>query len=270
MDWGILEQVIPMTSLTWISLITSLVVLISGLIISKIIVSLFRKGLKKSHLPELVIEFLSRFLGVLLYVAVLLAFMASLGSDVGSLVLGLSAVIGLILGFGMQDTLNNLASGIWIAALRPMDINDFITVAGSTGTVSAVGIMATEIITVDNQFITIPNKLIWGSTIVNFTRMPTRRASVDVGISYKSDLDKAVTIAMELMQSHPKVLAEPSPAVIVMALGESSVDLQLRAWTANSDLWSVKWDLTGGIFKAFKENGVQIPYPQRDVHIKKE
>lgn len=270
MDWGVLEQVIPMTALTWLALISSLLVLLLGLIISKILVNIFRKGLNKTHLPQLVIEFLSRFIGVLLYVAVILAFMASLGSDVGSLVLGLSAVIGLILGFGMQDTLNNVASGIWIAALRPFDINDFITISGSTGTVSAVGIMATELTTIDNQFITIPNKLIWGSPIVNFTRMPTRRASVEVGISYKSDLDKAVTIAMELMQSHSKVLENPAPTVVVDSLGDSSVNLQLRAWTANSDLWSVKWDLTGGIFKAFAENGIEIPYPQRDVHIKKD
>lgn len=259
-----------MTSMTWIMLISAIVLLVVGLLISKVLSGIFRKGLERTLLPELVIDFMCKFLGIVLYVSVFLIFVASLGFDVGSVVLGLSAIIGLILGLGMQDTVSNLVSGIWIAAIRPMDKNDFITVAGSTGTVSVVNIMTTELLTVDNQLITIPNKLIWDSSIVNFTRMPTRRVSVDVGISFKSDLNKAISAAMDLMQAHPKILETPAPAVVVLSLGEFSVNLQLRAWTANSDLWGVKWDLTGGIVQAFAENGIEIPFPQQDVHIKNE
>ena len=219
----ILEWTIPMTTLTVFKLISSIVVLLFGLIISKILCNIFKKGLKRTLLSELVMEFLSKFLKIILYVVVFLLFIATLGFDIGSVILGLSAIIGLILGLGMQDSVNNLVSGIWIAAIRPLDLNDFITVAGSTGTVLAVSMMTTKLLTVDNQYITIPNKLIWGSSIVNFTRMPTRRASVDVGISFKADLDKAINIAMELMQSNPLVLDDPAPVVRVMSLGESAV-----------------------------------------------
>ncbi len=270
MQLEVLETNIPLLGMTWLHLLSSLLLLVIGIVVAKYVVRYFRKGLSRSKLPELVVEFLSRFLSVLLYVAVFLMFISSLGVQVDSVVLGLSAVIGLILGFGMQDTLTNLSSGIWIAALRPLDKGEFVSVGGYSGTVNAVGIMATELLSIDNQLITIPNKLVWNNSIVNNSRMPTRRASVDVGISYKADLDKAITVAMDLMRSHPKVLEEPSPAVVVLGLGDSSVDLQLRAWTVNADLWGVKWDLTGGIFKAFRENGIEIPYPQRDVHLKKE
>lgn len=270
MDLSILEESIPYLGLTWFNLIAAFVVLIVGLSLVKIVVGMFKKMMCKTHLPCLVAEFLSRFMGVLLYVAVLLVFVSFLGVNVDSVVLGMSAVIGLILGFGMQDTITNLASGVWIAALRPLDKGDYVTVSGHSGTVNAVGIMATELITPDNQFITIPNKMIWGSSVVNFSRMPTRRVSVNVGISYKSDVDKALGVAMDLMKEHEKILEDPAPAVMVINLGDSSVDLELRAWVQNPDLWSVKWDLTSGIFKAFAEKGIEIPYPQRDVYIKKE
>jgi hypothetical protein len=158
--------------------------------ITKIIIVLFRKQLGKTKLTELVAELLARFFSVLLYVAVILLAVGALGFSMNSVVLGLSAVIGIILGFGMQDSITNLASGVWIAALRPIDKDE--VVEGKTGKVTAVGLMATEILSYDNKFITIPNKLVWGSPIVNHTRMPTRRVDVAVGISYESDLKKAI------------------------------------------------------------------------------
>ncbi|AEH59955.1 MscS Mechanosensitive ion channel [Methanosalsum zhilinae DSM 4017] len=270
MDLGILEETILYSDITLMNVILSIVLLLAGIAVTKIATIMFKNGMNKSNLPQLVIEFLSKFFSVLLYIAVILIFVSSLGFDVNSVVLGLSAVIGLILGFGMQDTLTNLASGIWLAALRPLDKDEFISVGGSSGTVSSVGIMATELITPDNQLITVPNKLVWGNSIINFTRLPTRRAAVDVGISYKSDLDQAIQVALDLMKEHPLVLDDPAPAVVVSELGDSSVDLQLRAWTQTQNLWTVKWDLTGGIFKAYNEKGIEIPFPQRDVHIKRD
>ncbi|MCS3924361.1 mechanosensitive ion channel family protein [Methanosalsum natronophilum] len=270
MVFDLLEQTIPYTDIMVTNLLFSIFILIVGYIGIKIILNGFLKGFKSTNLPGLVVEFLATFFKVLLYILLILVFLSSLGFDVNSVVIGLSAVIGLILGFGLQDTLTNLASGIWIAALRPLDKDEFISVGGSSGTVSSVGIMSTELITPDNQLITVPNKLVWGNSIINFTRMPIRRAAVDVGISYKSDLDEAIKIAMDLMEKHPLVLEDPAPNVVVLGLGDSSVDLQLRPWTKTPDLWSVKWDLTGKIFKEYNEKGIEIPFPQRDIHIKKE
>jgi len=248
----------------------ALVVLVAGYIIARILTGMFKDSISRTKLPSLVIDFLARFFSILLYVIVILATLSTLNFDVGPVVLGLSAVIGLILGFGMQDTLTNLGAGIWIAALRPIDKNEYVEINGISGTVSGVGIMATELLTPDNKFITVPNKLVWGNPIINATRLPTRRVSVDVGISYSSNIDRAIEIAIETMKSHNKVLSDPAPAVMTTELADSSVNLQLRAWTKTEDLWDVKKELTVNIFKEYRELGIEIPFPQLDVHLEKE
>ncbi|KKH94125.1 mechanosensitive ion channel protein MscS [Methanosarcina sp. 1.H.T.1A.1] len=263
-----IEQMIPYTDITVSRLIFAIIVLIGGFISVKFLVYIFRKGIQKTKLPDLTTQFLAHFLSILLYVIVILAFLKSLSFDVDSFVVGLSAIIGLVLGLGMQDTLTNLSAGVWVAAIRPIDMGEMVIVNGQTGKVKAVGIMSTELLTPDNQLITIPNKLVWGSSIVNMTRMPTRRASVDVGISYSSDIEIAIKIALDLMKGHPLVLPDPEPAVVTTELANSSVNLQLRAWTKTGDFAAVKNNLTAGIFEAYRREGIEIPFPQMDVHVK--
>jgi len=182
-------------------------------------------------------------------------------------VLGLSAVIGLILGFGLQDTITNLAAGVWVAALRPIDKDEFVEIKGISGRVMSVGIMATELVKADNTLITIPNSLVWGSPVINSSRMDTRRVEVKVGIAYDSDLDLAIRVATDLMAAHEAVLPSPKPAVVVSELGDSSVNLSLRAWTETANFWRVRGDLTRDIVRVFREAGVEIPFPQVDVHL---
>ena len=244
------EDQIPYIGITYFQLISALVILVVGYIVSKVLVSIFKRSMRKTKLPPLVIEFLGRFLAILLYTTVL--------------------ILGLILGFGLQDTLTNLAAGVWIAALRPIDLGEVVEVAGKTGSVSGIGLMSTELKTPDNKIITIPNKLVWGSIIVNYTRMPTRRVDVDVGVAYGTDLDRAIKLAMDLMKSHPKVLDEPEPGVVITALADSSINLQLRAWAKTEDYWTVKGDLTRGIYELYTKEGIEIPFPQLDVHLRKE
>ncbi|RLF76035.1 mechanosensitive ion channel family protein, partial [Thermococci archaeon] len=112
--------------------------------------------------------------------------------------------------------------------------------------------------------------IIWGSSIVNYTRMPTRRVNVDIGVAYGTDLDRAIKIAMELMENHSLVLKDPAPSVAITALADSSINLQLRAWTKTEDYWTVKGDLTKGIYNAYNKEGIEIPFPQLDVHLKRE
>ena len=261
---------IPYLGITYFQLISALVILVVGYIVSKVLVSVFKRSMRKTKLPPLVIEFLGRFLAILLYTAVLILGLGAVGISVSPLILGLSAVIGLILGFGLQDTLTNLAAGVWIAALRPIDLGEVVEVAGKTGSVSGIGLMSTELKTPDNKIITIPNKLVWGEVIVNYTRMPTRRVDVDVGVAYGTDLDRAIKLAMELMKSHPKVLRDPEPSVALTELADSSINLQLRAWTNTDDYWAVKGDLTRGIYELYRKEGIEIPFQQLDVHLKKE
>jgi small-conductance mechanosensitive channel len=264
-----LGATVPYTEITFMQVFTAVIILIVGWIAAKIIVSMFKKGVGKSELPELVTDFLARLFGVLLYVAVILLAVSALGITVGSVVLGLSAVLGLILGFGMQDTLTNLFAGVWLAALRPIDKDEVVETNGKTGKVDAIGIMSTELLTWDNTFITIPNKLVWGSVIENYTRMPIRRVDVSVGVSYASEMDRAITVAMDLMKGHSLVLQDPESAVVVTELADSSVNLQLRAWAKTEDYWTVKGDMTRGILEAFRKESIEIPFPQLDVHLTK-
>jgi len=267
MSW---DMTIPHTSVTLLQVVTAAIVLVVGLIVARIIVAVFKRSLRRSKLSDVLVEFLGRFFGALLYILVILIVLSTLGVTVGSVLLSLSAVVGLILGFGMQDTVNNLASGTWIAALRPIDIGEYVEVNGISGTVSGVGIMATELKTPDNRFITIPNSQVWGSAITNYTRMDTRRVDVAIGIAYGNNIDKAYEVAMSLMTSHELVLDDPEPAVLVTELGDSSVNLAMRAWTKTGDYWPVKIDLTQAIYEAIPKAGLEFPFPQLDVHLTKD
>jgi small-conductance mechanosensitive channel len=264
----IMEQVIPYTEITVSRFSFSIILLILGFIISKYIVYIFKRGILKTKIPDLTVQFLTHFLSILLYVIVILVFLKSLNFDVDSYIVGISAVIGLVLGMGMQDTFTNLTAGICVAAIRPIDKGEMVIVNGQTGKVRSVGVMSTELLTLDNQLITIPNKLVWGSSIVNMTRMPTRRVSVDVGVSYSSDLEKAIGIALNLMKTHPLVLPEPEPAVVTTELANSAINLQLRAWAKTGDMGTVKSNLTTGVLNAYTKEGIQIPFPQMDINIK--
>lgn len=267
MNW---DATIPHTSVTFLQVITAAAVLVVGLIVARIVIGLFKRSLRKSKLSDILVEFLGRFFGALLYVLVLLLVLSTLGITVSSILVSLSAVVGLVLGFGMSDTVNNVASGTWIASLRPIDIGEVVTINGMTGTVKAVGIMATELVTPDNQVITIPNAQVWGSPIINATRMPTRRVDVSVGIAYGDSVAEAVRVAIDVMKGHDLVLSDPAPAVAIIELSDSSVNLQLRPWARTADYWTVKGDITKGIYEAIPSAGLSIPFPQLDVHLTKE
>jgi small conductance mechanosensitive channel len=252
------------------TLLIAAVVAVGGVIAAKVLTAIFQRTLTRtSRLPELVIEFLTRFFAALLYVIVILLVLASLGIDVGSMVLGLSAIVGLVLGFGLQDSFTNFAAGAWIATLRPIDKDEYVEVNGMAGTVRTVGIMATELLTPDNKYVTIPNALIWGSPVINYSRMDTRRVDVAVGIGYASNVEEALRVATDLIKAHPAVLADPEPAVVVTELADSSVNLALRAWTKTPDYWPVKNALTRDILAAFRQTGIEIPFPQLDVHLER-
>jgi len=264
MDLG---YTLPYLNVRIFDILVAAIVLVVGFFVVKLVVHYFKKSMKKTKLPSLVIQFLGRFLSAIFYIVVILLAVSLVGVDVGSVVLGFSAVLGLILGFGLQDTMNNVFSGVWIAALRPLDKDERVEVQGQEGIVTEVGLMATELLKPDNTRITIPNKLIWDEPIINYSRMPERRIDVPVGISYDGDVDKAVEVALDFLRDHEEVLDEPEPQVSVTDLGDSSVNLMLKGWTDKEKYWRVRFNLTEGIFKAYNEADIEIPYPQRDVHV---
>ena len=265
-----LQYQIPLISVTLGQLIGGAIVLVVGLIVAGIIKRIFVSRMRRrGNLPELAVEFLKKFLGALLLVVVIILTLGALGINVGSVVVGLSAVVGLVLGFGMQDTIENISAGIWLVVLSAFDKGEFIEIKGTRGKVENVGLLATVLLTPDNKYITVPNSQLWDEAIVNYSRMPIRRADVGVGVAYDTDMGVAIETAMATMKAHELVLDDPAPAVFTTELADSSVNLQLRPWTKSEDYWQVVGDIRNRILASFAEKGIEIPFPQLDVSVKK-
>ena len=259
---------IPGLNITVGTLIIAIIVtIIAYMILMRVALKTSRRGMAKSGIPPLVVDLFARVLRILFMIVVLLIFLAMIGYDIGAFVIALSAIIGLVLAFGMSDSMNNFFAGVWIAMLRTIHRDDVVEVAGKTGKVHAVGIMATEMRSPDNKVIIIPNRSVWGEAVVNYTRMPIRRVDVDVGIAYGASVSTALKTAMKVMKGHDLVLEDPEPSVFMTELGDSAVNLQLRPWAKTEDYWAVAMDIRRGILEALPKVGVEIPFPQVDVHM---
>lgn len=183
----------------------------------------------------------------------------------------LAGAIGVGVGFGLQNIANNFISGIIILFERPIKVGDRVEVAGIDGRVVAIGARATTVITNDNIAIIVPNSFFISEPVVNWTRNDPRvRFKIPVGVAYGSDLRLVEKILLEVAQAHPDVLTDPPPAVRLMRFGESAVELELRVWSTGlvHQRGKLISDLNFAIFEKFQQHGIEIPFPQRDVHIR--
>lgn len=191
---------------------------------------------------------------------------SALGVSVGP-VLAMIGAAGLILGLALQGTLGNFASGLLILLTRPFDVGDIVEAGGVLGKVEAMSLVSTRILTFDNQLHLVPNNEVWGGVITNVTGKVTRRVDLTFGIGYGDDMDRAMEIIREVITAHDKVHADPAPVIKVAELGDNSVNIIARPWTRTEDYWDVYWDLTREIKARFDAEGINIPFPQRDVHL---
>ena len=248
--------------------ISAVIILFVGYIIIKIITKIMEKFFAKVDFERSVEIFLENAAKVILWAVLLVVILANLGVDVTGLIAGLG-IMGFIAGFALKDTLGNLASGIFILFHKPFVIGDSINIGGVTGNVERIGIAACVLQSPDNIKITIPNSRIWGDIIQNYTGNPTRILfNLEVGISYSSDIDKAIKIINEILKKDARVLKDPAPQVVVKNLGDSSVNIAVRPAMKKEDYWELYFDLVKAIKEQFDKNGVIIPFPQRDVWIK--
>lgn len=262
-----LGEKIPFTQISYINLLLMIIILIVGYFITIFITRYVKKSMLKAKMSEILAEFARRILKILLLIFVFAFAVSFLGIDAFAGILSLSVVSGFVLGFALQDTLSNLASGFMLAITKPFKKGDFVEIAGNSGSIDSVGISITRMTTPDNKRIIIPNSKVYGNPMINYTAMNTRRLDMKVGISYSDDIGKAMTIAMDVLSKNKKVLKDPSPIVAVSDLGDSSVDIILRPWVDTNDYWDVKWGLTKDVKEAFDKNKISIPFPQHDVHL---
>jgi small conductance mechanosensitive channel len=245
----------------------ALIVLIISWLISKVAGRITARALSRHPRASNLLENFARRTtgGVVLVVGILMA-LSVLGVEIGPLMAALGAG-GFIVGFALQETLGSFASGLMIMVYRPFDVDDYIAVAGSEGTVKEMSLVSTTLLTIDNKVLVIPNKKAWGDTIVNFTGRHLRRVDLIFGIGYDDDIQKATDVLMEIAGEHNLVLNEPPVMVHVDELADSSVNLFCRPWVKTEDYWAVRWDLTRQVKERFDAEGISIPYPQRDVHL---
>ena len=206
--------------------------------------------------------------GTVMLFGILVA-LSQVGISLGPMLAGLG-VAGFIVGFALQDTLGNFASGGMILIYRPYDVDDYVEVAGAAGLVKKMTLVSTTIVTIDNQTLVIPNSKIWGDVIKNVTHQRVRRVDMEFGIGYGDDIEKAERVLKSLVEEHEKILAKPEPIIVVNSLGDSSVNFAVRPWVKTEDYWSVYWDITREVKLRFDREGISIPFPQRDVHFYKE
>lgn len=199
-------------------------------------------------------------------VLVIVAVLAQFGVQTASIIAVLGAT-GLAIGLAMQGTLQNIAAGIMLLFLRPFRVNDYIDAEGIAGTVDIVGLFTTQMHTYDGVYQEVPNSQLWNRTIKNYSRLPTRRLDVVVGIAYSDDIDTAQAILIALLREDQRVLADPAPQVLVAELGDSAVNLNLRCWTNADDYWALLFDTTKSAKQRLDAAGISIPFPQRDVHL---
>lgn len=226
------------------------------------------KALIESHLQlsELLRRMLISIVRNVIIVVGLLIALSQIGINLGPLLAGLG-VVGFIIGFALQDSLSNFAAGMMILIYRPFDVGDLIDTGGISGKVSHMSLVNTTILTLDNQTILIPNNKIWGDVIKNVTAQTIRRVDMMFGISYSDDILKTERILQEIIDSHEKTLAEPEPTIRLHELADSSVNFVVRPWVNKDDYWDVYWDITRSVKMRFDEEGISIPFPQRDVHV---
>ncbi len=248
-----------------LSLISAIIILIAGYVLAGWVSRAIRNKLQRiKRFDKTLIPVLSQIARYAVLVFTFVLVLAEFGVQTASMIAVLGAA-GLAIGLALQGTLQNVAAGLMLLFLRPFKIGDFIETGAGSGTVEEIGIFVTQMRTGQGIFLSVPNSKIWSDSITNFSRLPTRRIEMVVGISYDDDIDKACALILKLAKGKEGVLEEPAPEVKVVNLGDSSVDLRLRAWAKREDYWEARWGLIRDAKYALDKAGISIPYPHMQV-----
>ena len=248
------------------SLIGAIIVLFVGIWICRLIRKFVRRLMVARSVDITIQNFVNELLRWVLYIILFLTVIQKVGVPVSSF-LGALAAAGVAIGLALQGSLSNFAGGIMLLILKPFRIGDSIEAKGHLGIVERIGMFYTTIIKFGNERVIIPNGPLFSDNIINYSQNPTRRDNIIVGIGYGSDLKKAKENLYSLTQSCPTALQDPAPVVYVNELADSSVNFTVRVWSKTEHYWDTHFYLIEQIKLTFDKEGIEIPFPQRDVHI---
>ena len=245
----------------------AILIFVVGRWLAKRAVTVAHKMMLRSRLDDTVANFLGRLIYGVLLVVVALAALSKVGVQTTSVVaiLGGAAVA---IGLSLKDQLSNFAAGIMIVTFRPFVRGDYVQISSYTGTVTEITLVNTHLTTINNHDIIIPNSDITTSAVTNYTALPNRRVDITVGIGYDADIKTAKNVMLNLAKNNPLAFTDPEPIVRVTNLGDNSVDLTLNIWTTNADWWTMQCDLLEQFKYALDDEKIDIPFPQRNIHVK--
>lgn len=263
---NITEQLYMFATSYGIKIIGAILILIIGRIVAGIFRRVVGRLLERMNTDPSIISFVRSFVYVLILVFAVVAALSKFGVETTSFVAILGAA-GFAIGFAMQGSLSSFAAGVLILVFKPYRVGDFIDAAGTMGTVKEIRLFNTILASPDNIKVIVPNSKIYGDVIKNISGYDTRRVDMVFGIGYGSPVPKAAEILMRIMKEDTRVLDEPAPMVAVSELADSSVNFVTRPWVKKEDYWAVKFDITEKVKAEFDAAGIEIPFPQRSIHM---
>lgn len=251
-----------------VNIVAALLILIFGFIVAKLLASGLEKLLEKRKLDATISHFIGSMVKYSIIAFVIIAALSRVGVQTASFIAVLGAA-GLAVGLALQGSLSNFASGVLIIGFRPFKAGDFVEIAGTSGSVETVQIFSTVLVTVDNKVVIVPNSAVLGGNIVNYSRKDKRRIDLVIGVSYSADLAKTKQVLEQVISAEQRVLSSEPAMIGVLELADSSVNLAVRPWVRTSDYWPVYFDLMEQIKIELDKAGIEIPFPQMDVHLDK-
>jgi len=265
---NLFQKIWELLAIYGLRIIAALVILSMGRWLAKFTKSVIKKVMLRKGVEPTLITFTADLAYFALLVFVAIAALGQLGIQTTSFIAVIGAA-GLAIGLSLQGSLANFAAGFLMILFRPFKVGDYIEGAGVGGTVEKIKIFATQLQTPDNKTIIIPNSKLTGDNIINYSAKGTRRVDLIFGISYQDDIDTAKKIMSDVIAADNRILKDPPPKIAVLELADSSVNFAVRPWVKSEDYWNVRCDLIETIKKQFDNNGISIPFPQRDVHVYK-
>ena len=250
-----------------IRLFGGLLVLIIGFFLAHWIIKLAERNQKYIRIEPTLKGFLDNLMRLLLYIIVIMTAVSVMGIPLTSIVT-LLASAGVAISLAMQGALSNLVGGLTLLMLKPIRVGAYVKIGDIEGTVKNIGVFYTELIMPDHRHISMPNSNLTNTAIINYTRMGTRRLDVKYSVSYNSDIDEVRNALMEVVKASKMVLEEPAPVVHLNECADSSLNFIVRLWCKTSDYWDLYFYLVEEGKRALDRAGIEIPYPQMDVHMR--
>ncbi|HAS5989212.1 TPA: small-conductance mechanosensitive channel MscS [Vibrio cholerae] len=251
-----------------VNVISAILILFIGNLVVKGVAGSVANVLKKKEMDKAVVDFIHGLVRYTLFIIVLIAALSRIGVQTASVVAVIGAA-GLAVGLALQGSLSNFAAGVLIVAFRPFKSGDYVEIGGVAGSVDSIQIFQTVLKSPDNKMVVVPNSAVIGGAITNYSRHETRRVDMVIGVSYKSDLQKTKRVLRETLEKDPRILKDPDMTIGVLTLVDSSINFVVRPWCKTSDYWAVYFDSMQAIKEALDANGIEIPFPQMDVHLNK-